>query len=358
MIFVTGGAGFIGANFVLQWLTGESSSEPVINVDRLSYAGNLDNLSSLAGDTRHFFVQQDLRNRAALDQLFDRFHPRAVVHLAAETHVDRSIGNPEAFIQHNIVATGTLLDATLAYWRSLKDTAQESFRFLNASTDEVFGSLPEGAAPNHEYVAFAPRNPYASSKAAACHIAESYHVTYGLPTLTTLCSNNYGPYQFPEKLIPLMMTRALRGLSLPLYGDGMHRRDWLHVSDHCEALRLVLAKGTPGARYNIASGEERSNLEVLTTLCSILAEICPRDNIDYASLIKHVADRPGHDRRYALNIENTRQNLGWAPRIDFASGLRSTVAWYASHSEWIERIATGQYKSRENDAPGLAVFAA
>lgn len=347
MIFVTGGAGFIGANFVLDWLASDGDAEPIVNIDVLTYAGNVDNLASLRGHHGHTLARVDVRDHKVLEDLFYRYRPRAVVHFAAETHVDRSIATPDLFVQHNVVGTASLLDAALTYWRTLKDEARDAFRLLYVSTDEVFGSIPESAEPCAEDSPYAPRNPYAASKAAAGHLVQAYWNTYGLPVITTYCSNNYGPRQFPEKLIPLMVSHALRGLPLPIYGDGLQTRDWLHVSDHCEALRLVLAEGGPGTAYNIASGEERSNLELVVLLCDILERLRPSGARPYRELITHVPDRPGHDRRYAIDTRRIRRELNWKPRQRLDLGLAQTLAWYLDNPRWSERIISGKYKSEE-----------
>lgn len=324
MIFVTGGAGFIGSNFVLDWLSG--LNEPVINLDLLTYAGNLANLAPLKDDARHVFVQGDIGDGALVRALLERHRPRAIVHFAAESHVDRSIAAPDAFITTNINGTFTLLEAARAYWSTLAPGARDAFRFLHVSTDEVYGSLAPGAAPFVESTAYAPNSPYAASKAAADHLVRASHHTYGLPTLTTNCSNNYGPRQFPEKLIPLTIANALAGKPLPVYGDGLQVRDWLYVGDHCSALRAILADGVPGQVYNIGAACEMSNLALVRALCDLLDQLAPR-GASYRELITHVADRPGHDRRYAVDAGKLMRELGWKPAASFDTGILHTVQW-------------------------------
>ena len=340
MIFVTGGAGFIGANFVLDWLAG--SSEAVVNIDKLTYAGNLNNLAALDGDPRHIFARCDINDSAQVLALLQAHRPRAIVHFAAETHVDRSIGGPDVFITTNINGTFSLLEAARTYWMGLAGADRAAFRFLHVSTDEVYGSLAPDAAPFTETSAYAPNSPYAASKAAADHLVRAFHHTYGLPTLTTNCSNNYGPYQFPEKLIALMISNALAGRALPIYGDGRQVRDWLHVGDHCGALRLILERGIPGEVYNIGARSERSNLEVVAMLCDALDHAAPGLRPSRA-LITHVADRPGHDRRYAIDAGKLERTLGWRPRHTFESGLNSTVAWYLDNQQWVSDVHSGAY---------------
>jgi len=330
MIFVTGGAGFIGSNFVLDWIAG--LDEPVLNLDKLTYAGNLAHLAPLEGDPRHIFVHGDIGDRALVEALLARYRPRAIVHLAAETHVDRSIDGPAAFIATNINGTFALLEATRRYWSALAPQERAAFRFLHVSTDEVYGSLAPRAAPFSENAAYAPNSPYAASKAAADHLVRASHHTYGLPTLTTNCSNNYGPRQFPEKLIPLVLANALADQRLPLYGDGLQVRDWLYVGDHCSALRAILAGGAPGQVYNIGASCEMSNLELVRSLCGLLDRMAPRTSGSYRALIAHVADRPGHDRRYAIDAAKLRQELGWKPAESFDSGIMKTVQWYLAQS--------------------------
>lgn len=337
MILITGGAGFIGANFILDWLA--HHDEPVVNLDKLTYAGNLETLSTLQGDPRHLFVQGDIADRRLLDSLLARHRPRAVIHFAAESHVDHSIHGPEAFVQTNIVGTFQLLESVRAYCNHLPAADKAAFRFLHISTDEVYGSLPPQAAAFTEAHASAPNSPYSASKAASDHLARAWHHTYGVPTITTHCSNNYGPYQFPEKLVPLMIVNALAGKPLPVYGDGMQVRDWLHVSDHCTALRRVLEAGTPGESYNIGGWSEQPNLHVVHTLCSLLDQLRPRaDGGRYASQIAFVQDRPGHDRRYAIDARKIERELGWRPAETFESGMAKTVRWYLDHPQWVQHI--------------------
>ena len=326
MLLVTGGAGFIGSNFVLSSLA--AGGEAIVNLDKLTYAGNLENLASLAGDARHVFVEGDICDRALLRQLFTRHRPRAVVHFAAESHVDRSIAGPAEFIETNVVGTFSLLEEARDWWGSLGPDDKQGFRFLHVSTDEVYGSLAAGAPAFSESHPYRPNSPYAASKAGSDHLVRAYHHTYGLPVLTTNCSNNYGPRQFPEKLIPLMIRQALAGEPLPVYGDGLQVRDWLYVDDHCEAVRLVLEKGRPGETYNIGGASEKTNLEVVRALCALLDEARPRSRGRYADLIAMVKDRPGHDRRYAIDASRMARELGWRPKESFESGLRKTVGWY------------------------------
>ncbi len=341
MILVTGGAGFIGSNFVLQWLAAQD--EPVVNLDKLTYAGNLLNLDSLRGDTRHIFVQGDIDDAQLAAQLLRAHQPRAVLNFAAETHVDRSILGPAEFVRTNIHGTFNLLEAARAYWSGLEDEARRRFRFLQVSSDEVYGSLGPEDTPSCESTAYAPNSPYAASKAAADHMVRAYHHTYGLPTLVTNCSNNYGPFQFPEKLIPLAILNALAGKAIPIYGDGLNVRDWLYVDDHCSAIRKVLEAGRPGEVYNIGGNSEKNNLEVIGTLCALLDELRPAAK-PYASLITHVKDRPGHDRRYAIDAAKIRRELGWQPADDFSGGLRRTVSWYLAHAEWTRSVTSGEYQ--------------
>lgn len=327
MILVTGGAGFIGSNFVLDWLS--QNKEAVLNLDKLTYAGNLNHLTAVAHDPRHIFVQGDIADAALLTRLFAEHQPRAVLHFAAESHVDRSIHGPEDFIQTNIVGTFRLLEAARAYWTQLPAAQQHAFRFLHVSTDEVYGSLAPQAAAFTEQHRYEPNSPYSASKAASDHLVRAYHHTYGLPVVTTNCSNNYGPFQFPEKLIPLCINRALAGAPLPIYGDGQQVRDWLYVTDHCRAITRVLEAGTPGETYNIGGGNEKANLDVVKTLCQLLDEAQPRlDGKSYAEQITFVADRAGHDRRYAIDARKIERELGWKPAETFESGLRKTVQWY------------------------------
>jgi dTDP-glucose 4,6-dehydratase len=341
VILVTGGAGFIGANFVLDWIA--ATGEPVVNLDKLTYAGNLGNLASLAGDARHVFVHGDIADRAAVQRLLAEHRPRAIVHFAAESHVDRSIHGPGAFVQTNVVGTFELLEAARGYWMELAAEEHERFRFLHVSTDEVYGSLAEDDPAFTEETPYAPNSPYSASKAASEHMVRAYRHTYGLPTLTTNCSNNYGPYQFPEKLIPLVIANALEGKPLPVYGDGRQVRDWLYVGDHCEAIRVVLERGRPGETYNIGGNSERRNLEVVHAICDALQEARPREG-GYRALVQFVKDRPGHDRRYAIDAAKIRRELGWAPRESFASGLAKTVRWYLDHGAWVAQVKSGQYR--------------
>jgi dTDP-glucose 4,6-dehydratase len=343
MILVTGGAGFIGANFVLDWLAG--CDEPVLNLDALTYAGNLASLKRLAGDARHVFVQGDIGDRARVDALLAQHRPRAIVNFAAESHVDRSIHGPAAFIQTNVVGTFHLLEAARAYHAGLAAAEKAAFRFLHVSTDEVYGSLGPNDPPFTETTPYAPNSPYSASKAASDHLVRAYHHTYGLPTLTTNCSNNYGPYQFPEKLIPLVIHNALAGKPLPIYGDGRNVRDWLYVTDHCAAIRRVLEAGRVGETYNIGGNNEITNMEVVTTVCAILDELHPESPVTpHARLITHVADRPGHDRRYAIDAGKIRAELGWAPQERFETGIRKTVAWYLANQDWVNDVVSGEYR--------------
>ena len=339
MILVTGGAGFIGANFVLDWL--ERIGEPVVNLDKLTYAGNLGSLATLRGDARHVFVRGDIGDRGEVDALLALHRPRAIVNFAAESHVDRSIHGPAAFVETNVVGTFHLLEATRAFWCALPEERRAAFRFLHVSTDEVFGSLEPHDPPFTETTPYAPNSPYSASKAAADHLVRAYHHTYGLPTLTTNCSNNYGPRQFPEKLIPLMIVNALAGKTLPVYGDGRNVRDWLYVGDHCAAIRAVLAGGRPGSTYNVGGNAEMANLDVVATICRILGELVP--GRDYAALITFVKDRPGHDRRYAIDASRIGRELAWTPADSFASGMRRTVQWYLDNSAWLAAVTSGEY---------------
>jgi len=331
MLLVTGGAGFIGSNFVLG--TVAQAGEPVVNLDKLTYAGSLRNLDALRGDARHTFVQGDICDRELLRKLLEQHRPRAIVHLAAESHVDRSIQGPAEFVQTNVVGTFALLEESRAYWQDLAAPERTAFRFLHISTDEVYGSLGPEAPAFTEETPYAPNSPYSASKAASDHLVRAYHHTYGLPTLITNCSNNYGPHQFPEKLIPLMIHHALAGKPLPVYGDGLNVRDWLYVEDHCAALREVLARGRPGEMYNVGGGAEMRNIDLVRTLCALLDEASPRTGGSYASLITFVQDRPGHDRRYAIDAGKIRRELGWQPQESFESGLRKTVRWYLANLE-------------------------
>ena len=344
MILVTGGAGFIGSNFVLDWL--KQSDEPVINLDALTYAGNLENLADLAGDPRHVFVHGDIGNIALVAKLLADYEPRAVINFAAESHVDRSIHGPEDFIQTNVVGTFHLLEAVRAYWNGLADEAESSFRFLHVSTDEVYGSLRRDDPAFTEAKRYEPNSPYSASKAASDHLVRAYHHTYGLPVLTTNCSNNYGPYHFPEKLIPLVIHNALAGKPLPIYGDGQQIRDWLYVTDHCSAIRRVLEAGRVGETYNVGGWNEKPNLEVVHTLCAILDELSPRtDGKPYKEQITYVQDRPGHDRRYAIDAGKIERELGWKPADTFESGIRKTVCWYLEHQAWVANVTSGSYRN-------------
>lgn len=342
MILVTGGAGFIGSNFVLDWLA--QSDEPVLNVDKLTYAGNLNNLLSVHKDVRHVFVQADICDTDQMSALLATHKPRAIVHFAAESHVDRSIHGPAAFVQTNINGTFSLLAATLAYWSGLPEKDKTAFRFLHVSTDEVYGSLAPDDPPFSETTAYAPNSPYSASKAAADHLVRSYHHTYGLPTLTTNCSNNYGPYHFPEKLIPLVIANVLAGKPLPVYGDGQQIRDWLYVGDHCTAIRHVLAEGKSGQTYNIGGCNEKTNLDVVHTLCDVLDVLAPAiGGNSYRELITYVADRPGHDRRYAIDARKIERELGWAPAETFETGILKTVQWYLGNQAWVRDVQSGDY---------------
>lgn len=329
MILVTGGAGFVGANFILDWLA--QSDEPILNIDKLTYAGNMANLTGVRNDARHIFLQADICDMHAMSSFFDLHKPRAVVHFAAESHVDRSINAPAVFINTNINGTFSLLEAARNYWSGLAAENKSSFRFLHVSTDEVYGSLAPYDAPFSEKTAYAPNSPYSASKAASDHLVRSYYHTYGLPTLTTNCSNNYGPYHFPEKLIPLMITNALAGKSLPIYGDGQQIRDWLYVGDHCAAIRRVLEAGMPGETYNIGGANEKTNLEVVHTLCDILDTLMPKKEGSYREQIEYVTDRLGHDRRYAIDARKIERELGWKPTESFSSGILKTVQWHVDH---------------------------
>lgn len=333
-IVVTGGAGFIGSNFVLEWLA--RYDEPIVNIDKLTYAGNLDNLKDIASSAPHSFVRGDIGDRALIDGVLGTHRPRALLNFAAESHVDRSISGPSAFIDTNIVGTFNLLEASREYFQTLNEAERAGFRFLQVSTDEVFGSLGPHDAPFSEVTPYAPNSPYSASKASADHLVRSYSHTFGLPTLTTNCSNNYGPFQYPEKLIPLMIERALRGEPIPIYGDGQNVRDWLYVQDHCDALRVVLDRGRVGETYAIGGNNEIRNLDVAKTVCQLLDELVPR-SAPYAALITFVGDRPGHDRRYAIDASKLQAELGWRPGESFASGIAKTVQWYLDNGEWVRR---------------------
>ena len=343
MIFVTGGAGFIGSNFVLDWLA--QTDEPVLNLDKLTYAGNQENLASLDGDLRHVFVQGDIGDSALVGRLLSRHQPRAIVNFAAESHVDRSIHGPEAFIETNIMGTFRLLEAVRAYWGGLEGDAKNAFRFLHVSTDEVYGSLSKDDAAFSEGNRYEPNSPYSASKAASDHLVRAYHHTYGLPVLTTNCSNNYGPYHFPEKLIPLMIVNALSGKPLPVYGDGMQVRDWLYVKDHCSAICRVLAAGRVGEVYNVGGWNEMPNIDIVNALCALLDEMQPKDGGgSYRAQITYVADRPGHDRRYAIDASKIERELGWKPAETFETGIRKTVQWYLTNQAWVTRVQSGAYR--------------
>jgi dTDP-glucose 4,6-dehydratase len=343
LILVTGGAGFIGSNFILEWLAHEQSG--VVNLDKLTYAGNPDNLSSVRNDPRYLFVHGDINDRPLVESLLRKHQPRAIVHFAAESHVDRSIHGPGDFVQTNIVGTFNMLEAARAYLGEIDPARRAQFRFLHVSTDEVYGSLTADSPPATESFAYAPSSPYSASKAASDHLVRAYQLTYQFPALVTNCSNNYGPRQFPEKLIPLMILNACAGKALPLYGDGLNIRDWLYVTDHCSALRVVLQRGRIGETFNIGGNVEKPNIEVVKTVCAILDELRPNPRIPHhASLITPVGDRPGHDRRYALDTRKLRDELGWQPAEQFAGGMRKTIAWYLDNTEWTARIMSGEYK--------------
>ncbi|WP_018411125.1 dTDP-glucose 4,6-dehydratase [Methyloversatilis thermotolerans] len=341
-ILVTGGAGFIGSNFVLDWLAG--SDEPVVNLDALTYAGNLQNLASLAGDARHVFVQGDICDRELVDRLLSTHRPRAVVHFAAESHVDRSIHGPGEFMRTNVTGTFTLLEAARAYWGALEGDDKAAFRFHHVSTDEVYGSLSPTDPPFAETNAYEPNSPYSASKAASDHLVRAWHHTYGLPVVTTNCSNNYGPYHFPEKLIPLIIVNALAGKPLPVYGDGQQVRDWLYVKDHCAAIREVLARGRLGETYNIGGWNEKPNIDIVRTVCALLDDMKPDPAGRYERLITYVKDRPGHDRRYAIDARKIERELGWKPAETFDTGIRKTVRWYLDNQAWVQNVQSGGYR--------------
>ncbi len=342
-ILVTGGAGFIGSNFVLDWLA--THDEPVVNLDALTYAGNLANLASLEGDARHHFVRASIGDRAQVDALLAQHTPRAVINFAAESHVDRSIHGAGDFIETNIVGSFQLLEAVRAHWAALNDTDKQAFRFLHVSTDEVYGSLSADQAPFTEQYPYEPNSPYSASKAASDHLVRAWHHTYGLPVLTTNCSNNYGPLHFPEKLIPLMIVNALQGKPLPIYGDGMQIRDWLYVTDHCSAIRRVLEGGRVGETYNVGGWNEKPNVEIVHTICDLLDQLRPReDGQSYRQQITHVTDRLGHDRRYAIDARKIERELGWKPAETFDTGIRKTVQWYLDHPDWVANVQSGAYR--------------
>lgn len=352
MLLVTGGAGFIGSNFILNWLA--RSDEPVINLDALTYAGNPDNLASLRDDPRYRFVLGDIRDKALVSQLLGHYRPLKIVHFAAESHVDRSIDGPSLFFETNVLGTVNLLSCAQQYVETtLSEKEKGAFRFLHVSTDEVYGSLGADEPAFTEDSPVRPNSPYSASKAASDHAVRSWCQTFGLPVLTTHCSNNYGPFQFPEKLIPLMISRALARQPLPVYGDGLNIRDWLYVDDHCDALRLILDKGTPGETYNVGGNNEQDNLSIVRTLCEILDEWLPHPNGSYAQLITFVKDRPGHDRRYAVDASKIRRELGWRPQKNWETGLRETVRWYLTHPDWLQRIQSGAYRTRPTSGRSL-----
>ncbi|MEB6592229.1 dTDP-glucose 4,6-dehydratase [Pseudomonas asiatica] len=342
-ILVTGGAGFIGANFVLDWVS--QSGETIVNLDKLTYAGNLRSLASLEGNPQHVFVQGDIGDGPLVQRLLAEHHPRAVLNFAAESHVDRSIHGPQAFVETNVVGTFQLLEAVRGYWQSLDEAERAAFRFLHVSTDEVYGSLKAGEPAFTETHQYQPNSPYSASKAASDHLVRSYHHTYGLPVLTTNCSNNYGPLHFPEKLIPLMIVNALAGKPLPVYGDGQQIRDWLYVKDHCSAIRRVLEAGQVGEVYNVGGWNEMANLDIVHRVCALLDELSPRaDGQPYASQISFVTDRPGHDRRYAIDARKLERELGWKPAETFETGIRKTVTWYLANQEWVKGVMDGSYR--------------
>jgi dTDP-glucose 4,6-dehydratase len=343
LILVTGGAGFIGSNFILRWMSKESS--PVLNLDKLTYAGNPRNLESVAENPSYQFQQGDIVERDLVRDLLQRERPRAIVHFAAESHVDRSIHGPDDFVRTNVNGTFSLLEETRAYWSALPDADRERFRFLHVSTDEVYGSLGPDDAAFSETTSYSPNSPYSASKAASDHLVRAYHHTYGLPTVTTNCSNNYGPYQFPEKLIPLIILNACGGKPLPVYGDGQNVRDWLYVADHCDAIGAVLSQGAVGSTYNIGGCNEKKNLEIVNTVCELLDELRPNDPVvPHRNLITFVKDRPGHDRRYAMNTRKIERELHWRPKETFETGIRKTVNWYLQHEDWVQDVTSGGYR--------------
>src|ERR1700756_539612 len=341
-ILVTGGAGFIGSNFILHWAA--HAGTPVINLDKLTYAGNVRNVEQIASDRTYCFVHGDILDQELVRNLFRQHRPRAVLHFAAESHVDRSIHGPDDFIRTNVNGTFSLLEGARAYWSDLPDEARSTFRFLQVSTDEVYGSLGPEDPPFREETIYSPNSPYSASKAAADHLVRAYHHTYGLPTLTTNCSNNYGPYQFPEKLIPLMILNARGGKPLPIYGDGQNVRDWLYVVDHCEAIATVLQRGQPGDTYNIGGWNEKPNIEIVETICDLVDEMAPGRGTSRKELITYVKDRPGHDRRYAMDASKIERELGWKPKETLESGLRNTVRWYLENREWVADVTSGSYR--------------
>ena len=341
-MLVTGGAGFIGSNFVLDWV--ETMGEPLVNLDALTYAGNLHNLAALESDERHIFVHGDICDRNLVSRLLNEHRPRAILHFAAESHVDRSIHGPSDFMRTNIDGTFALLEAAREYWSGLEGEARSRFRFLHVSTDEVYGSLDVDDPAFSEINRYQPNSPYSASKAASDHLVRAWHHTYGLPVITTNCSNNYGPYQFPEKLIPLMIINALAGKPLPIYGDGMNIRDWLYVGDHCSAIRAVLERGRIGETYNIGGLNEQPNKAIVNRICALLDELRPDSAGPYSRLITYVKDRPGHDRRYAVDIGKIQSELGWAPQQTFDSGIRKTISWYLDNTSWIKQVLSGAYR--------------
>ncbi len=344
MILVTGAAGFIGANFVLDWFA--QSDEPVVNLDKLTYAGNPENLASLKSQAGHVFVKGDIGDRALVERLLQEHQPRAVVNFAAESHVDRSIHGPEDFIQTNVVGTFHLLEAVRGYWGTLEGDAKSAFRFLHVSTDEVYGTLGPGDAPFTETTPYTPNSPYSATKAASDHLVRAYHHTYGMPVLTTNCSNNYGPFHFPEKLIPLIIVNALAGKPLPVYGDGMQVRDWLYVKDHCSAIRRVLEAGRLGETYNVGGWNEKPNIDIVKTVCALLDELRPKaDGSAYFAQVTYVKDRPGHDRRYAIDASKIHRELGWKPAETFDTGIRKTVQWYLDNADWVAHVQSGDYRN-------------
>jgi len=346
-ILVTGGAGFIGSNFILDWFL--QSDETVINVDKLTYAGNLNNLASLQNNAKHIFIKADINDTEVITELLNKYSPRAIINFAAESHVDRSIRNPESFLQTNVIGTFRLLECAKIFWLKLNQNEQKNFRFLHVSTDEVYGSLLKNEPAFSEKNAYAPNSPYSASKASSDHIVRSYFHTYGLPVLTTNCSNNYGPYQFPEKLIPLVIHNALQHKPLPIYGDGLQVRDWLYVSDHCSAIREVHTEGEPGEVYNIGGLNEKTNIDIVSTLCRILDDLVPiksnNELSSYSELITYTKDRPGHDRRYAISAEKIEADIGWRPAETFETGIKKTVKWYLDHDDWVQNVINGEYQN-------------